>query len=58
MASALFKTGCNELVGPMQQLIYIIWLEESMPSVLCPVLKKGATFQDTDWTLSVRLHTW
>ena len=42
----LFKTGCNELVGRYRQLIYKIWLEESMSnnwnlSVLCPVLKKG-----------------
>ena len=42
----LFKTGCNELVGRLHQLIYTIWLEENMPndgnlSVLCPVLRKG-----------------
>ena len=46
LPAELFKIGCNELVGRMHQLIYKIWLEESMPndwnlSVLCPVLKKG-----------------
>ncbi|TMW45279.1 hypothetical protein DOY81_009643, partial [Sarcophaga bullata] len=38
LPAELFKTGCNELVGRMQQLIYKIWLEESMPN---------------DWNLSV-----
>ena len=45
LISELFKTGFNELVGHMQQLIYKIWLEDSVPSVnisvLCPVLKRG-----------------
>ena len=41
----LFKTGCNELVGGMHQLVYKIWIKEGMPndwnlSDLCPALKK------------------
>ena len=45
LPAELFKTGCSELVGHIYQLIYKIWLEESMPnnwnlSVLCSVLKK------------------
>ena len=32
LPAELFKTGCNELVGHMHQLIYKIWLEESMPN--------------------------
>ena len=45
----LFKAGSDELVSSMHQLIYRIWLEESMPSdwnfsALCPVLKKGKRY--------------
>ena len=41
-----FRQGCNELIKRMQQLIYKIWLQESMPngwniSFLCAVLQKG-----------------
>ena len=54
----LFKTGCNELVRRMYQLIYKIWLEESMRNdwnlnVLCPVLKKrGPTIFPNYWGAS------
>ena len=46
LPAELFKAGGDELVRSMHQLIYRIWLEESMPSdwnlsALCPVLKKG-----------------
>ena len=42
----LFKAGGDELLRRMHQLIYRIWLEESMPSdwnlsALCSVLKEG-----------------
>ena len=46
LPAELFTTACNELVVRMHQLIYKIWLEESMSNdwnlrVLCPVLKKA-----------------
>ena len=31
LPAELLKTGCNELMECMHQLIYKIWLEESMP---------------------------
>ena len=34
LATELFKTECNELVGDTHQRIYKIWLEKSMSSVL------------------------
>ena len=40
LSAKLFKTGCDELVGRIHQLVYKIWLEESMPN---------------DWNLSVLL---
>lgn len=46
LPAELFKTGGNELVGCMHQLICKVWLSESMPddwnlSMICPILKKG-----------------
>ena len=40
LPAELFKAGGDELVSSMQQLIYKIWLEESMPSRKS-VLKTG-----------------
>ena len=46
LPAALFKASGDELVRSKHELIYRIWLEESMPSdwnlsALCPALKKG-----------------
>ena len=46
LLAELFKAEGDELVRSMHQLMYRIWLEESMPSdwnlsALCAVLKKG-----------------
>ena len=46
LSAELFKTGGEELIGSMHQLLSKIWLEESMPSewslsTICPILKKG-----------------
>ena len=44
LPAELFKAGGDELVRSMHQLIYRIWLEDSMPSdcnLSAPVLKKG-----------------
>ena len=46
LPAELFKAGGDELIRSMHQLIYRIWLEESMPSdwnlgAMSPVLKMG-----------------
>ena len=46
LPAELFKTGCEELVVVLHQLIERVWIEERLPDewmigVICPIHKKG-----------------
>ena len=54
LPAELFKTGCEELVSVLHQLIVRVWLEEKLPDewmigVICPIHKKGCKMTCTNY---------
>ena len=54
LPTELFKTGCEELITALHQLIVRVWTEEKLPDewmigVICPIHKKGCKMTCTNY---------